>query len=242
MTRSFGLVGAGRAGRSVAMALSDVGWEWARTYRRGDDVSDASTGVDLCIIATPDAAISEVAAAIRPGSAVVMHLSGATPLTTIRHERPAALHPLVSLADPERGRHQLRSAWFAVAGDPLATEVATELSDRFFTIADADRTLYHAAAVVASNHLVAVLGQAERIGVAIGVPIEALLALAGASLDNVIAMGPAAALTGPASRGDDEVIEMHIAALRDRLPEEVPAYESMVAESRRLSGRDIRAD
>ena len=56
---------------------------------------------------------------------------------------------------------------------------------------DADRARYHAAACVASNHLVALLGQVERLAADAGVPLEAFLPLVRATLDNVDELGPA---------------------------------------------------
>ena len=233
--RRFTLVGPGRAGLSLASALVENGWELAAGYGRTDDKSAAADQVELCVIATPDASIAEVAREIRPGRAVVMHLSGATPLTSIAHHRSAGLHPLVSLADPATGAELLRSAWFGVAGDPIAERIAESLSGKWFRIADEDRVLYHAAAAVAANHVVALLGQAERIAGEVGVPFDALVNLARGSLENVARLGPASALTGPVSRGDEATVERHRAELAERLPDELPAYDALVAEARRLA-------
>lgn len=239
---TFSLVGAGRAGMSLARALVDIGWEYSASFGRSDSKKRAADNVDLCIIATPDAAIADVASSIDATDAVVMHLSGAAPLTVLGSHRAAALHPLVSLADPDRGAVQLRSAWFAVAGDPVARELAEALSGRWFFIDDADRALYHAAAAVAANHLTALLGQVERMAVEVGVPFEAFLPLAQVSLDNVMTHGPAAALTGPAARGDEATISAHLDALESRMPTEVATYRALVAEARRLAQRKPRAD
>ena len=184
MARTFSLVGPGRAGSSLARALERLGWSQTEVYGRFDDPAPAAIDVELCIVATPDDAIATVAGMIEPGDAVVMHLSGATPLTALGSHRAAALHPLVALPDPERGAELLRTAWFAVAGDPLATELAEKLSGLLFEMVDDDRPLYHAAAVVASNHVVALLGQAERIAAEIGVPFEALVALVEATVES----------------------------------------------------------
>ncbi len=191
--------------------------------------------VDLLVIATPDAAIAEVAAAVEPVAAtVVAHMAGSLGLDVLAgHERPAAIHPLVSLPDADVGAERLRDrAWFAVAGDPMASEVVAALKGRSVVVADADRAAYHAAACIASNHLVALLGQVERVAAPVGVPLEAFLALARGSLDNVAALGPAAALTGPAARGDEATLDRHRAALD---PSELAAYDAMVAEARRLA-------
>lgn len=234
MARRFALVGPGRAGRSMQSALVAVGWECVAVFGRDDDVRRAGHGVDVCIIATPDAQIASVASTIDSANAVLLHLSGATPLVALGEGQTGVLHPLVSLADSESGAVALRSAYFAVAGDPIANEIADALSGKWFVVDDADRPLYHAAAVVASNHLVALLGQVERIAAEIDVPVEAFMQLVRSSVDNVDSLGVAAALTGPAARGDEATIELHRQALTARLPDELAAYDALLAAARRL--------
>src|SRR5439155_6907711 len=137
------------------------------------------------------------------------------------HPRRAAIHPLRSLPTSDT---DLNGAWFAVAGDPVGDEIVDALGGHRVHVDDGDRAAYHAAACMASNHLVALLGQVERVAGTSGVPFEAYLDLAGATLDNVAELGPAAALTGPAARGDLNTIERHLAALD---PSERPAYEAL---------------
>jgi predicted short-subunit dehydrogenase-like oxidoreductase (DUF2520 family) len=195
---------------------------------------------DAVVIATPDDVIASVAAALVPTDAVVFHLSGSRGLAELgRHRRVAALHPLVSLPDAETGAARLRGAWFATAGDPIVERIVAALDGRAFFVADEDRAGYHAAAVIASNHLVALLGQVERVAAIAGVPFDALLDLAEGSLANVRALGPAAALTGPAARGDEDTIRRHLAALGD---DEAASYAALAAEARRLAGRSQPAE
>ena len=59
---SFRIVGPGRAGTSLAAALSARGWAFAGFLGRHDDLSGAARGVDVLVLATPDDAIAEVAA------------------------------------------------------------------------------------------------------------------------------------------------------------------------------------
>jgi predicted short-subunit dehydrogenase-like oxidoreductase (DUF2520 family) len=210
-----------------------VGWTVEAPLGRDDDLSPAAHGVDLLVLATPDPVIAEVAGTVEPDpDTVVAHLAGALGLDVLAgHPRPAALHPLVALPDADTGATRLADgAWFAVAGDPLVERVVAELGGQAFVVADEDRTRYHAAAVIASNHLVALLGQVERVAPE-GVPLEAFLALVRGTVDNVAALGPAAALTGPVARGDWATVEAHLAALPD---DERPAYQAMVDQARRL--------
>lgn len=227
---SLRIIGPGRAGQSLCRALGAVGWAVLPPLRRGDDVGPAAEGADLLVIATPDGAVAEVAAAVVPSpSTVVAHLAGSLGLDVLApHPRRAAIHPLRSIPTPDT---DLRGAWFAVAGDPLAAEVAAALGGRAVTVDDAHRVLYHAAAVIASNHLVGLLGQVERVAGAAGVPLAAYLDLVRGTVDNVARLGPAAALTGPVARGDWETVARHLAALA---PEERPAYEALAAACARL--------
>jgi predicted short-subunit dehydrogenase-like oxidoreductase (DUF2520 family) len=228
------IVGPGRAGRALALALADAGWKVAPLLGRHDDVSPAAHAVDLVVVATPDAAVREVARTIVPvATTAVAHLAGSLGLAELApHARRAAIHPLVALPTPELGAQRLVGTWFAVAGDAIARAVVGSLGGRWFEVDDTDRARYHAAAVVASNHLVALLGQVERLGDGVGVPFEAYLDLARATIENVAALGPARALTGPAARGDEATIRRHLRALP---ADERTAYRALADAARRLA-------
>ncbi|MHB1777684.1 MAG: DUF2520 domain-containing protein [Acidimicrobiales bacterium] len=233
--QSVRFIGRGRAGGALALALAGLGWDVRRPLGRGDDPSDAAAGVDLLVIATPDDVVAEVASAVHPvEGTVVLHLAGSLGTDVLApHRRRAALHPLVPLPDPSAGAQRLTGGvTFAVAGDRLAAAIAGQLGGRVVEVADADRPAYHAAACIAANHVVALLGQAERVAASAGLGLEAFLDLARAAVDDVARLGPAAALTGPASRGDWATLAAH----RDALdPSERPGYHAGAALARRLA-------
>ncbi len=106
-----------------------------------------------------------------------------------------------------------------------------ELHGRVVRVAEDQWARYHAAAVMASNHLVALLGQVERVAATLGAPLDAYLALARGALGDVTDLGPRDALTGPARRGDEETIERHLSALPD---DERAAYAALAERARRL--------
>jgi predicted short-subunit dehydrogenase-like oxidoreductase (DUF2520 family) len=193
-------------------------------------VRHAAHGVDAVLIATPDAAVAEVAAAVEPvDSTVILHMAGSLTLDALApHPRRASVHPLVSLPHPDPQR--LKGAYFAIAGDPLARQIVNQLDGHPIEVDDANRVLYHAAAAIASNHLVALLCQVQRVAAAADVPLDAYLDLVRQTVDNVAALGPARALTGPVKRGDWATVERHLAALPE---DERPAYEAMVREAQR---------
>ena len=232
--RSFRVVGLGRAGGSFAAALTAVGWHLDGVFTRGMALDDAAVDVDMVIIATPDRAIAEVARAIRTvDETAIVHLSGACGLDVLApHTRRASVHALMTLPDGATGAARLPGGWFAIAGDAVGGEVVAALGGRSFEVADDDRALYHAAAAVASNHLVVVLGQVERLAAAAGVPFAAFLPLIRASVDGVAALGAQRALTGPAARGDEETIERHLRAIDES---ERPLYRGLSNAARTLA-------
>lgn len=229
------VIGVGRAGASFERALAGAGWEIAPGVGRGGPIASAAVGVDLVLITTPDAAVAEVARMIEPvDETVVAHASGALgPSPVAHHSRHAVIHPLVALPDPERGAARLVGAWFglAVDGDPLGERVVSDLQGWAVTIAPDGWVRYHAAAVIAANHLVALLGHAERVAAGVGLPLAALMDLAAGSLADVADLGPARALTGPVRRGDLETVRRHLAAVPD---DEREAYRIMSEQAARL--------
>lgn len=219
----------------MTSALVDCGAVLRGVLARGDDLGAAAHGVDVVIIATPDAAVAEVAAAIAPvDDTVVLHLSGALGLDVLApHARRASLHPLMPLPSPQVGRVRLRSGiTFAVAGDPMATALGRALGGLCIEIDDDHRAAYHAAACMAANHLVALMGQVERVAASAGLGVDAFLPLAAAALQDVADRGPAAALTGPAARGDLATLARHRRALA---ADEIAGYDAGVALARRLA-------
>jgi predicted short-subunit dehydrogenase-like oxidoreductase (DUF2520 family) len=238
---TFRVIGPGRAGRSLLAALTATGgYEAAGVLGRGDPVSRAARGVDLLVVATPDDAVAEVASAVEAvPTTAVLHLSGSLGLDVLApHPRRGSIHPLVPLPNEDVGAERLRSGvTFAVAGDPITRTLADALRGRAVEVDDARRDAYHAAAVVAANHLVALLGQVERLAEHAGLPLEAFGGLVRAAADDAFALGPGHALTGPAARGDWATLERHrkvIADMPDRRAE-LAAYDAMVGLARRLA-------
>ncbi len=238
---TFRVLGPGRAGRSLHTALLDTeGYRSLGLWGRDHPPADAAHGVDVVIIATPDDVVADVAAAVSPvETTAVVHLSGSLGLDVLGgHPRRGSLHPLVPLPDEGIGSARLRSGvTFAVAGDPITSAMAAALGGRPVVVADADRRTYHAAAAIAANHLVALLGQVERVAAVAGLPLDAFAGLVRAATDDAFALGPRRALTGPAARGDWATLELHRRALA-AMPghrSELAAYDAMVGLARRMA-------
>jgi predicted short-subunit dehydrogenase-like oxidoreductase (DUF2520 family) len=205
------IVGAGRAGSSFAVALRRVGHDV--DVRHHDEVASLKDS-QLIILCVPDDAIASIAATIAPrADLVVAHVAGSRNLDVLApHRRVGSLHPLMALPTGSEAE-RLIGATYCVAGDQLVRDVALSLAGRVITLRDDQRTIYHAAAVVASNHLVALMGQVRNLAESIGLTLEDFVPLSERSLVDVARFGPDDALTGPASRGDMATIDAHLAAI-----------------------------
>jgi len=222
-------------------ALTAVGdYESVGALGRNAPVAEAAAGIDLLVIATPDDEVARVAAAVRPvDTTAVIHLSGSLGLEVLSgHPRRGSLHPLMPLPTPAVGAERLRSGiTFAVSGDPVTRELAAALGGRVVEVGDDARTAYHAAASIAANHLVALIGQVERVAATVGLPLDAFAGLVRAAADDALELGPRHALTGPARRGDWDTVERHRTALSAMAGHrtELAAYDALVGLARRLS-------
>ena len=219
MFTSACVVGAGRVGAAVSARLA----ERIPTRTTGHDL--ACGDADLVLLCVPDRAIADVAAAIPPGPWIA-HTSGACRLDALApHERRFSLHPLQTFTG-ERGPEQLDGAWAAVSGEngeavAAGFELARLLGLRPFELADDERPLYHAGAVVAASFLVTLHRVAADLFEAAGAPPEALEPLMRRTIEN--GFQP----TGPHVRGDWETVEEHLHAIRERRPELEELYRAL---------------
>jgi predicted short-subunit dehydrogenase-like oxidoreductase (DUF2520 family) len=207
---SVHVIGSGRVGSAVS----------ARLRERGIEQDDDDP--DLVLLCVPDTAIPDVSRCLAPGRGWVGHVSGATPLAALApHERRFSLHPLQTF-DTSGNAAQLDGAWAAVSGETeealgVARELAELLGLRPFELAEANRTLYHAGAVFASNYLVTL----QRAAIRLGVPADGLVPLMTRTIENGFE------LTGPIARGDWATVEAHKEAIRAADPELEPLYETL---------------
>jgi len=259
------LVGPGRAGTAVSLALVAAGHRVAGVLaRRSDAARDAAAllgaeslgwdpplpEADLLIVAVSDDAIPEVAARLAPlagASGGAVHLSGLAPVAALEPLGGGiplgSFHPLQTLPTPEAGAARLEGAWVAItAGDPALAErlwaLAHSIRARPFAVADDVKPLYHAAAAAAANYPLAALEMARRLFDAAGVPFEAARPLVAAVVDNAFDLGPAAALTGPIARGDVATVAAQrsaVASAAADLGEDFASFGRAVA---RIAGRD----
>ncbi|MGM9861749.1 MAG: Rossmann-like and DUF2520 domain-containing protein [Muribaculaceae bacterium] len=185
------------------------------------DIADIDTDADYVVICTADDAIAQVAAAMpRLTHGLLVHTSGSVDISVLTpgSDRVAVMYPLQTFS---------RDVDVNVAEVPFFTEASDDASLRDVdalaammsqTIIHADsdrRRVLHVAAVLACNFTSYMLNCAERVLASEQLPLRLLKPLVQTTIDKCFDVGPERAQTGPARRGDTEVVKRHLAMLSD---------------------------
>jgi len=272
MARTLSIIGGGRVGRSLGRRLREQGWKIgavagrtvgsARRATRFIGAGKPFGGLSrqvlaalVILIATPDDALAAVASELaRIGAEelegkIVLHTSGALDSSALEPVKrcgafTASMHPLQTFSGigvpPFDGRV------FTIEGAPAAVKIARQIARSLggvpVQIAEGKKALYHAAASMAANHVLAIEEAATRLLMSLGMnrrsAVRALLPLTRQVLENFERLGPHAAWTGPLSRHDYGIVAAHLAALQNMPSEFTAAYEAL----NHLVARVLEAD
>ncbi len=198
--------------------------------------------VELVILAVPDDAIVEVAGSLRlyAGQAMI-HTSGVLGAEALRPAMAAgtqvgAFHPLVAFADLDRALAALPGATVAIEGDEELAAHLAEMAEAIGAVPvrlpAGSKAAYHAAAVLAAGGTVALLETIREIAGLMGLDEEGALRIYVPLLEQAVAnaraLGIAASLTGPATRGDLGTIGAHLEALQAGAPDVLPVYRALL--------------
>jgi len=220
------------AAETKTTCFSDIPWEF-------------TPSADIVFITTPDGTIQETSRKIaenkgfKPG-AVVLHCSGALPSTILAPAKTCgasigSMHPLQSFASSESNANPFKGIVAAIEGEEsaiqIARQIAADLGCVSLTIKTDAKTLYHAAAVVASNYLVALQDLAFKLLQISGIPkkntYQVLGPLINGTLSNIEKVGTVKALTGPIVRGDAETVKKHVDEISSKAPELLSLYRAL---------------
>lgn len=260
MSYKFAIIGLGKIGSAMLVLLEEAGHipVWAVTSKKKtrdikifSSLPDEPGDVNIVFITVPDGIIPHIASQIGQRwknackAKVFFHMSGQltsdilSPIADYGGE-VASLHPLQSIMDPAQAKDNIRQSYFTVEGSPDAISVAKNIVTSFGSslteIPAKNKTLYHAAAVIASNYMVSLIAQATDILNEIGINLREILPLVKGTTSNIALYGKSA-LTGPIQRGDWETVKAHIDELRSKFPDILEAYQAMGIYTARLAGR-----
>jgi predicted short-subunit dehydrogenase-like oxidoreductase (DUF2520 family) len=179
------------------------------------------------LISVPDEALEDVAGMLHIDDGVALHTCGtkgtdALHLLQRRGIACGTLHPLQTFPGTGSGSAALQGIAFAISGDESAVEwaehIARLVDGKVLHVEAELRPLYHAAAVMASNYVIALLAGAQTLMDSAGIEqrdaLDALGPLVRTSVENALKLGPVQAITGPIQRGDARTVAAHENALR----------------------------
>ncbi|MFZ4877098.1 Rossmann-like and DUF2520 domain-containing protein [Janthinobacterium sp. Mn2066] len=271
MKITLNLIGAGHVGKVLGRLLAtadsivvqDVLTRSMASAQAAVDFIGAGTPVDsyaalrradVTMLAVSDDQIGPACTALaaegRLAGSIVFHCSGALASTALLAATQAgalvaSVHPIRSFADPAQVAASFGGTFCGIEGDAQALAVLSPalqaIGARPVPIDPAAKTLYHAAAVFASNYLVTVLDAALRAYQAAGIPEpvarELAQPLVTEAVANVFRLGAAPALSGPIARGDMATVARQQQAVQSWDGATGDLYAALVAPTQDLARR-----
>ena len=240
MNERIVLVGAGNMATAIAYALKEGGNTpvavWSRTLESAallggrvgcsfTDNLDSLPLAEIVIISVADNALRDVAAAVteRFPNALLLHTAGSIPMDALREAGAAhygVLYPMQTVN--KNSVTSLRNITTFIEGcdDAVTSRIknlAAIISEKVVYATSEQRCSLHVAAVFACNFPNAVYNMAYELMQRNNLPFDAMLPLIDEAARKVHRMSPLQAQTGPARRGDNNVMNAHKSMLDDEL-------------------------
>lgn len=234
------LVGAGNMATAIAVALDKAGNTpvavWSRTPQSARllanrvgaewycNINDLPSA-DIVIISIVDSALREVASQVvaKYPDAIILHTAGSVPMDAL-HESGAVnygvLYPMQTVNKTNVVPLDNVTVFIEGCDDNVTSRVerlARSISKKVVYATSEQRCCLHVAAVFACNFPNAVYNMAAELLEKYGLPFDSMLPLIDEAARKVHAMMPRDAQTGPAKRGDSNVMNAHKAMLDDEL-------------------------
>jgi predicted short-subunit dehydrogenase-like oxidoreductase (DUF2520 family) len=204
--------------RKNAIALADRLYQ--AEVRATLDFSNSSSRI--FIIAVSDDSITEIAQRIQlPSNAILVHTSGSQPLSVLGYAPTpniGVLYPLQTFSKQQKV--DFKEVPFFIESDDADTEkvlmtMAKAISKKVYKAKSEQRKAMHVAAVFASNFTNHMISIASEVLEQHKLSIDLLKPLIAETINKSLSIGAEKAQTGPARRGDLEVLDNHVAFLAD---------------------------
>lgn len=241
-------IGSGNLAWHLAPALDNVGYSVREVYSQNPKHAAALLGrlyeahvnisldfsasaSQIFIISVSDDAVEEVVQKlILPDNAIVVHTSGSLPLSILDDagsQNMGVFYPLQTFSKTKKV--DFKSIPIFVESENSDVErvllkMAKAISGNVKRISSEERKALHVAAVFASNFTNHMLAIAREIAAQHELDFNALKPLIAETLNKSLELGPAKAQTGPAVRGDFEILEQHMEFLKEN-PEWAEIYK-----------------
>ena len=240
-----GFIGAGKVGFTLGKYLAENGVCVTGYYSRSsasareaanftktgyyEDLASITEDSDTLFITVPDGAIGDVWDDMRNlpiENKNICHCSGSISSAAFfdapdRGAYRYSIHPLFAVNDRYRSYQGLAEAYFAIEGSPGHLEeirgIFAAMGNPVTVIPSENKTLYHAAAVMVSNQIAALIDIGAALLTDCGFTRQdaekALTPLILGNVQTVCREGPEKALTGPVERNDTATVAGHLEVL-----------------------------
>lgn len=194
------------------------------------NVDDLVNESDIIFITTPDGVIEEVWNNLKELSIqnkIICHCSGALSSKIFSNCNQDifgySIHPIYAFNDKYNSYINLKQATITIEGYPRYTQYLTnmfnKMGNKTKVISANNKAIYHAASVMASNNVIALVQTAVDMlgecGFGSEEALEALYPLMLNNIKNIGELGLVKSLTGPVERGDVKTIEKHLSSLSE---------------------------
>ena len=247
------LIGAGRVATHLGRVLLKRGHEIVQVYNRNvnhaealasqisadavSDITQLNIDIDLAIIAVSDQAISQVIEQLSNvlKDVLIVHTSGSTHLKVLtqHHARSGVFYPLQTFSF-EREIVWSETPLFVEASSEqdsqLLNILAGQISQRVYLYSSEQRLSLHLAAVFACNFSNYCYDMAKQVVDAKQVDFSLLYPLILETAKKATAHDPRQVQTGPAIRGDQNILNMHQQMLVDSGREDLQQCYQMMSE------------
>lgn len=239
-TPTVSFIGSGNLAWHLAPALDNVGYVVKEVYSPNPKHAEALTerlyqaevkatldfstsSSSIFIVAVSDDAVSEVAQEIiLPDEAVLIHTSGSLPVTELQYAATphlGVLYPLQTFTKSKKIDFK-KIPLFVESLTPETQQavlpLAKAISSEVKKITSEERKALHVAAVFASNFTNHMLTLSQQVMKQNSLDFEWLKPLILETINKSLTLGPEAAQTGPAKRGDLEILDKHLDFLQDQ--------------------------
>ena len=229
------LIGSGKTATALGKALLDCGHQivqvWSRSEENADqlaamlhatstsDLSQIKAEADIYIVAVKDDAIEDIVRRIKVGDKTIAHTSGIKSGELLKDagSNYGIFYPFVSMT--KETQVDFKKALMMIEGSNEATRdlllsLAHTISDNVKAVDESQRQTLHLAAVFANNFTNHIYSIAEKILVEKRLSFDDLRPLIASHIQNVLAHSPSELQTGPAIRGDQSTLDIHMDLLK----------------------------
>jgi len=195
---------------------------------------------DIYLVALKDDVIQVLTKKLNYKKALVLHTSGATPLSVFSSfERFGVFYPLQTFSKNKTVDFKNIPVCIEANNEvdlQILEQLALEITTKMYKISSEQRKVLHVAAVFVSNFVNYLYTEGQEICTRNKIPFEILHPLILETASKIIDLSPKEAQTGPAKRNDLEVINSHLELLNE---EEQKIYKLLTESIQNLHGKEL---